>query len=130
QHIQETSLQLALHVWADETLKTGRQDDRMSVEDAIAQARAIQRSGDFKTPFATDGDVMDNMRLETIVATAAAVLKLNPHGVEAQQQIDWCRDVLVTAAETPWAEDVTFGQLAAVGVLERAAQGLMILVRL
>lgn len=122
---EKTSTYLALHVWADKTLDEGRTDARMTIAEAVAQAQALQRPGDFEVAFSLSGDTMDGMRLEAVVATAAAVLRVDPAWVQSAGHLQWCSKTLIAAASTPRVSGDALGDLAGVSVLVAAAQGLM-----
>jgi hypothetical protein len=117
-----------LHLWAEKTIETGLPDAALSVPDAMRLARELSQTDDFTRPIVMDGDALDTMRLDAIVGTATAALRADPAWLQNEGELQWCLSVLLAAAHVPRAPDDIWDGLAARGVQEKAARGLLLLV--
>lgn len=97
-----TNRWMALCNWSSRSLKDGILAPGMSLDEAIASAKALLRPNDFSEPISLSG--LSHMRLEGIVGTAAVTVVLGAEWLQKQPNADenvkWCRKVLVAASQT------------------------------
>ncbi|MEG5060761.1 hypothetical protein QUB60_06740 [Microcoleus sp. A2-C5] len=87
---------LSLYLWAEETIKDGVPQERMTLEEAIAAVKELQTSEDFSE---TDNeDIRDVTRLQGIAGVAAAILIADFEWARTQNHLEWCRAILLAAA--------------------------------
>ena len=98
---------LALHNWVTNTLEKNRLAEGMSLAHAVATAKELQQADDFTQPYNAFDDPsafvgpLDNLRLNSIAGVAAAVVLFDFNWALRQNQLEWCRDVLLRAAQVP-----------------------------
>jgi len=87
---------LSLYLWAEETIKDGVPQERMTLEEAVAAVKELQTSEDFAE---TDNeDIRDVTRLQGIAGVAAAILIVDFEWARTQNHLEWCRAILLAAA--------------------------------
>ena len=87
---------LGVYLWAEQTIKDGRPQERMTLEEAVAAAKELQTSEDFAE---TDKeDIRGVTRLQAIAGVAAAILIADFEWVRTQNHLEWCRAILLAAA--------------------------------
>lgn len=97
-----TNRWMALCNWVSRSLKDGILAPGMTLDEAIASAKALLRPDDFSEPIRLSG--LSHMRLEGIVGTAAVTVVLGAEWLHKQPNADehirWCRKVLMAASQT------------------------------
>ena len=87
---------LGVYLWAEQTIKDGRPQERMTLEEAVAAAKELQTSEDFAE---TDKeDIRGVTRLQAIAGVAAAILIADFEWTRTQNHLEWCRAILLAAA--------------------------------
>lgn len=127
-HLRRMERYLSLQHWVRQTLDTGAAAEGLTITQAIAEARDLQRPGDFTSPIERDGDY-DYVRLEAIVGVAAAAVRVDADGLVSSGSLEWCRDVLVAGALTPFSQDALSGAMLRDDVALSSAKGLMLLIK-
>jgi hypothetical protein len=85
-----------LYLWAELTIKDGRPQERMTLEEAVAAAKELQTSEDF----AETGkeDIRTLTRFQAIAGVAAAILIADFEWARKQNHLEWSRAILLAAA--------------------------------
>jgi len=92
----ESQLWLGIYLWAEETIKNSKAQERMSLEEAVTAAKELQTSKDFAE---TDKeDIRSITRLKAIAGVAAAILIADFEWVRTQNHLEWSRAILLAAA--------------------------------
>lgn len=87
---------LGAYLWAEQTIKEGRIQERMTLEEAVAAAKELQTSKDFAE---TDKeDIRGDTRLQAIAGVAAAILVADFEWAREQNHLEWSRSILLVAA--------------------------------
>ena len=97
EHSARLNEQLRLLNWVMESFEQQNVSDRLSVTDALAYARKLDRSDLFTT---AHGQVHAADRTQSAVAGVAAIVALYAGPLEAADQ-QWLKEVLLRAAQTP-----------------------------
>jgi hypothetical protein len=85
-----------LYLWAELTIKDGRTQERITLEEAVVAAKELQTSEDFAE---TDKENIRNFsRLQAIAGVAAAILITDFEWVRTQNHLEWSRAILLAAA--------------------------------
>lgn len=128
EHFERMSRYLRLQNWVNKTLEVGAVAEGMSMSEAIQAAHELERPGDFTQEIVMDGD-FDHARLQAIAGVAAAAVLIYPTHLEVGGHLDWCKRVLVAAAQAPRSADTLNGGYLPSDVALSAARGLMLLIR-
>lgn len=128
EHFQRMERYLSLQHWVRTTLDTGAPAEGMTLAQAIAEARELQRPDDFTRPIVMDADY-EYVRLQAIVGVAAAAIQVDADGVSSSGWLEWCREVLVAGAMAPLSADATSGAFLRDDVALTSGRGLMLLIR-
>lgn len=91
---------LGLVQWANKSWSQGDVADGMSLEEALSQVRAAEQPDDFSREFRIDHG-MNYTRTEAICAVAAVAVRLSPEWLHTEDNLAWCRRVLVSGASIP-----------------------------
>jgi hypothetical protein len=102
----ERNLWIRLNSWAHQSIEAGVAANGLNVEEAISAAQKIQRTDDFYTPYLNRGGSVENWRLNAIAGVAAASLSVDFDRVIELGRLDWCRGVLLAAAQMPEKGDL------------------------
>jgi len=87
---------LGIYLWAEQTIKDGIPQERMTLEEAVVAAKELQTSEDF---IGIDKeDTRSITRLQAIAGGAAAILVADFEWAKAQNYVEWSRMVLLAAA--------------------------------
>lgn len=126
--LSETNASLSLAMWAFRTLEEGKIDARMTVEEALQQARRLESSED-SAAFVQGIGLLDYRRL-AIVGVAAASIVADIEAVRRQAGVDWCRETLLAASAAASTMDLSEPSGSSLfDPLVAAALGLAALVR-
>ncbi|MBD2580482.1 hypothetical protein [Oscillatoria sp. FACHB-1406] len=87
---------LGVSLWAKQTIKDGRQQERMTLEEAVAVAKELQTSEDFIQ--SDREDIHGVTRLQAIAGVAAAILIADFEWTRTQNHLEWSRAILLAAA--------------------------------
>ncbi|MBW4593699.1 MAG: hypothetical protein KME46_12485 [Brasilonema angustatum HA4187-MV1] len=87
---------LGVHLWAEQTIKDGRPQERMTLEEAVAAAKELQTSSDFTQ--SDQEDICGVTRIQAIAGVAAAILIADFEWATTQNHLEWCRAILLAAA--------------------------------
>jgi hypothetical protein len=128
EHFQRMEQYLSLQQWARRTLDTGAPADGLTLAQAVAQARELQRPDDFTRPIVMDGDY-EYVRLHAIVGVAAAAVQVDADGASSSGWLEWCREVLVAGALAPEFADAASPAIPRDDVALSSGRGLMLLIR-
>lgn len=129
EHSERTTRYHRLQNWASDSLKKAVAASGLTVEEAVAEARELQRPDDFAEPITMDGD-FDYVRLQGIAGVAAAAVLVNPRWVQSSGTLQWCIDVLMKGAMAPRSTDPLLRGIRSHDVALSSAQGLMQLILL
>ena len=114
---------IGVYLWAEQTIKEGRPQEQMTLEEAVAVAKALQTSEDFAE---TDKeDIGGVTRLQAIAGVAAAILIADFEWARTQNHLEWSRAILLAAAHM--AEASMYAMLPS-SVKVYAGRGLALLV--
>lgn len=87
---------LDVYLWAEQTIKDGRPQEKMTLEEAVTAAKELQTSEDFAE---TDKeDIRGVTRLQAIAGVAAAILVADFEWAKEQNHLEWSRSILLAAA--------------------------------
>ncbi len=87
---------LGVYLWAEETIKNGKAQEKMTLEEAVAAAKELQTSEDFTQ--SDQEDISGVTRLQAIAGVAAAILIADFEWARTQNHLEWCRAILLAAA--------------------------------
>ncbi|MEC4852416.1 MAG: hypothetical protein SAJ12_15640, partial [Jaaginema sp. PMC 1079.18] len=87
---------LGVYLWAEQTIKDGRPQERMTLEEAVATAKELQTSEDFAQ--SNQEDIRDVTRFQAITGVATAILIADFEWVKTQNYLKWSRAILLAAA--------------------------------
>jgi hypothetical protein len=98
--------QTGLSLWAQKTLDDGALNDRLTIEQALAAARALDDPDLFDFAAGEDGERYDNRMMTGAVAGVAFVVARHLPEQEWTEEIErWCLDVCERAATAPEPAD-------------------------
>jgi hypothetical protein len=92
---------LRVRMWAQKTIKEGKAEESMTLEEAVEVTKEFQQSNDFSVFYVGDGN-LDSTCLQAIVGVAAAILIADFEWTQAQGLVAWSRDILLGAARMPY----------------------------
>ncbi len=95
--IIETQRLISLGFWAEKSIELGSAAEGMSLEEAVAAVKEIQKPGDFSVPY-DYSDFPSILRLQAIAGVASAILIVDYQSAEDLGLIDWCKSILLSAA--------------------------------
>ncbi|OYD87530.1 hypothetical protein CDG77_28900 [Nostoc sp. 'Peltigera membranacea cyanobiont' 213] len=93
---------LGVYLWAKETIKNGKAQERMTLEETVSAAKELQTSEDFAEMEQEDIHASVT-RLKAIVGVAAAILIADFEWSRTQNHLEWSRAILLAAARMPKA---------------------------
>ena len=87
---------LGVYLWAEQTIKDGKLQERMTLEEAVAAAKELQTSEDFIET--NKEDIRGVTRLRAIAGVATAILIADFEWTRTQNHLEWCCAILLSAA--------------------------------
>jgi hypothetical protein len=87
---------LGVYLWAEQTIKDGKPQERMTLEEAVAAAKELQTSEDFIET--NKEDIRGVTRLRAIAGVATAILIADFEWTRTQNHLEWCCAILLSAA--------------------------------
>jgi len=87
---------LGVYLWAEQTIKDGKPQERMTLEEAVAVAKELQTSEDFTET--NKEDIRGVTRLQAIAGVATAILIADFEWTRTQNHLEWCFAILLSAA--------------------------------
>ena len=97
----KSQLLFRLGSWAEKSIEIDNAAEGMTIEDAVAAVKELQKPEDFSLPYDLS-NFPDILRLQAIAGVAAAILVIDFQHVKDLGLIDWCRDTLLAAACMPY----------------------------
>lgn len=98
----ELEFRLGVYLWAEETIKNGKANERMTLEEAVTAAKKLQTSEDFAEMEQEDIHAHAT-RFQVIVGVAAAILIADFDWSRTQNHLEWSGAILLAAARMPKA---------------------------
>lgn len=92
----EWERRLGVYLWAKETIKNGKAQEKMTLEEAVAAAKELQTSEDITQ--SDQEDISGVTRLQAIAGVAVAILIADFEWARTQNHLKWCRAILLAAA--------------------------------
>ncbi len=93
---------LGVYLWAEETIKNGKANERMTLEEAVAAAKKLQTSEDSAEMEQEDINAPVT-RFQAVVGVAAAILIADFEWSRTQNHLEWSAAILLAAARMPKA---------------------------
>jgi len=114
---------LGVYLWAEQTIKDGKAQEQMTIEEAVAAAKELQTSEDFVE---TDKENIRGVtRLQAIAGVATAILIADFEWARTQNHLEWCRAILLAAARM---NETSTSAMSPCSVKVYAGRGLALLV--
>jgi hypothetical protein len=113
---------LSVYLWAKETIKNAKANERMTLEEAVVAVKELQTFEDFTQ--SDQENILSTTRLQAIASVAAAIIVADFEWARTQNHLQWCRAILLAAARMVEASMYTMSPYS---VKVYAGQGLALL---